>query len=161
MAEKVDFENLINKEKYQVFVVYSRAGFPFNFALHPWLVINKKGEISRYDIRHYLNKDKSYGYFHVNEQPPFQGFPTFFPLRKFFSKTNLIKKIEGDENSTAYKMIEFIGNTITKYPFVRKYSFMGPNCGTYVEWVLKNFPEVEIKLPWNSFGKDYKIKHFK
>ena len=151
-----DFEKLINKDKYQVFVLYSRAGFPFNFALHPWFVINKKGQISRYDIRHYLNKDINYGYLHINEQPPFQGFPSLFPLKIFFSKKRIVDVTEGEENSTAHKMIDFIENSVVKYPHIHKYSFMGPNCGTYVEWVLKNFSEINLKLPWNSFGKDFK-----
>ena len=50
------FEKLIDKNKYQVFVFYCPAYFPFNFFKHPWFVINKKGEISRYEIRDAFNK---------------------------------------------------------------------------------------------------------
>lgn len=41
------FEDLINKDKYQVFAFSCRAYFPFIFARHPWFVINENGVISR------------------------------------------------------------------------------------------------------------------
>ncbi len=149
------FDNLITKDKYQVFIVMSRGGFPLTFAVHPWFVINKKGVVSRYDIRHYLNKDRSLGYLHINAQPAFEGIPLFFPLPILPLKTKLIKAIEGDENSLANKMVNFIENSPENYPNIQKYSFFGPNCGTYIEWVLKNFPEIEVKLPWNSIQKKF------
>lgn len=41
------FGHLIDKEKYQVFVMGSPSNIPLNFALHPWFVLNKQGSISR------------------------------------------------------------------------------------------------------------------
>jgi hypothetical protein len=45
-----EFEKLIDKNKYQVFVVLSRGNFPVSFAVHPWVVVNNKGDIKRYEI---------------------------------------------------------------------------------------------------------------
>ncbi len=151
-----EFEKLIDKDKYQVFVLASRASFPLSFAIHPWLVINKKGEISRYEIRHYLNTDKSYGYLHINAEPPFLGLPAVYPFNRFFQKTRLLGYIEGDGNSKAKDLAERIEGSRENYPYLKKYSFLGKNCATYVHWALNTFPELKLKLPWNCFGKNYK-----
>lgn len=150
-----EFEKLIDKDKYQVFIMLSRGGLPFTFAVHPWFVVNRKGKISRYDIRHYKNKDRNYGYLHINAQPAFQGIPLIFPIPIFFLKTKLIKMIEGDDNSLAHRVVNFIENSRENYPDIHRYSFLGPNCGTYIEWTLKNFPEIKIELPWNTLQKKF------
>ena len=150
-----EFEKLIDREKYQVFVMASRASFPLSFAIHPWLVINKKGEISRFEIRHYKNTDKSYGYLHINEEPPFLGLPAVYPFNKLFQKAKLLEYIEGDDNSRAKQLVDFIQNSKVNYPYLKKYSFLGKNCDTYVHWALNNFPELKVRLPWNCFGKNY------
>jgi hypothetical protein len=99
-----------------------------------------------------------YRHFYINSQPPFQGLPFIEFIDKFFQPTKLIKIIEGDENSVAKKMADVISNSINVYPYTNVYGLTGPNCGTYVEWILDQFPEVDVKLPWNSVGKNFKIK---
>ena len=147
-----EFEKLIDKDKYQVFIVRSPASLPFIFSVHPQLVVNKKGEISRYEIRHYFSKDNTY--LHIDAQPPFQGLPLVWPVQKFFQRASLVKMIEGDENSKAKQLADVIENSRKSYPFLRKYAFLGANCATYVAWAINNFPEIEVKLPWNAIGKN-------
>ena len=149
-----EFENLINKDKYQVFIIRTSASLPFIFSVHPYFVINKKGEISRYEIRHYFSKDGTY--LHIDAQPPFQGLPLIWPIQKFFQGVKLISMIEGDENSRAKELLDIVERSRKEYPFLKKYAFLGANCATYVAWVLTNFPEIKIKLPWNAIGKNYK-----
>ena len=50
------FEQLEKNDEYQVFVFDSSAYFPFNFARHPWFILNKKGVISRWEVRQERNK---------------------------------------------------------------------------------------------------------
>lgn len=128
---------------------------PFVTFHHPWLVINEKGVVSRYEIRHTRNKDRDLGYLHINAQEPFQGIPLFYGFNHFFQPTKMLKLVEGDENSLARKMIDFIKDSSQIYPLINKYSFVGPNCGTYVKWVMDHFPEAKIELPWTAIGKDY------
>src|SRR3989344_4464552 len=104
------FQSLINKEKYQVFILACPTYTPFNFARHSWFVLNKKGLISRWEIRHKKNK-KTNNYFYLNTQPPFQGINISFFIKKHFWKAKLMGYIEGSENSTAQKIIEFIENS--------------------------------------------------
>ena len=150
-----DFEKLIDKEKYQVFVFACPACMPFTFAVHPWFVVNKKSVISIWEIKYYRNSnDKTY--LHKNNQGPYQGIEIIPYLRKFIYKSRLIGYVEGDENSFIKRISDFIENSKENYPYLGEYSLTGPNSNTYVEWVLSNFPDSEIKLPWNSFGKNYK-----
>ena len=156
MSEEVN-ENLIKKDKYQVFILTCFAYFPFNFAKHSWFVLNKKGLVSRYEVKHFKNKENN-KFLYINTQSPFQGIKITFFVKKHFWKTELLGYIEGEENSTVQKMIELIENSEKEYPYCSKYSFFGPNSNTYTLWFLNKFPEFNIKLPWNFIGKGFKIK---
>ncbi|MFA6523897.1 MAG: hypothetical protein WC264_01435 [Candidatus Paceibacterota bacterium] len=105
-------ENLIKKDKYQVFLFASPASFPISFAKHSWFVLNKKGVISRWEVMHFKNKfNKDFKYLHLNNRAPFLGIGLIWPISKFFWKAKLLGYIEGEENSTVKKMIEFIENS--------------------------------------------------
>ena len=54
-------QELIDSNKYQVFIYGSKAHLPFIFACHSWVVLNKKGSISRWEVVFRKNKsnDKS------------------------------------------------------------------------------------------------------
>lgn len=152
MSDNKNFENLINKDKYQVFIMYCPAYFPFNFFRHPWIVINKKGDISRWEIRNFINRENK-TYFFINNQKPFEGInKTIFIKNKW--RSNLLKLVESD---IAMRMIYFIENTKKSYPYCNNYYFDGPNSNTYLQWILNNFPELKIKLSWRFIGKNYKI----
>jgi Protein of unknown function (DUF3750) len=149
-------EKLIDKNKYQVFICTSFCSFPFNFALHPWFVINKKGVISRWDVIDWKNiNDTSCKHLHKNFLPPWKGLWMVRYVVKISHKASLFSIIEGDENSIARKMADFIENSPKIYPYCNKYHFVGPNSNTYVQWILNQFPELKIKLPWNCFGKNF------
>ncbi len=157
MSEQ-EFENLIKKDKYQVFIFTSWAHIPFIFAMHPWFVINKKGVISRYEIVWKKNccEGKSFGHLHLNAIPPWSGIGIFSFSKKHFWKSKLLGMIEGDENSHSCGVMEFIENSKTSYPYLNKYVLTGPNSNTYAQWILDKFPEFNIKLPWSCIGKAYK-----
>lgn len=153
------FDNLIKKDKYQIFIFACPASLPISFACHPWFVLNKKGDISRWEIMHKRDKiNKNFGYLHKNNRLPFKGFGVFYPFSFFFWKAKLIGLLEGDENSKIPSIIEFIENSLQNYPYCFRYSFLGPNSNTYIQWVLNKFPEFNIKLNWRFIGKNYKIK---
>ena len=149
-------KSLIEADRYQIFVMTCPASIPFSFAIHPWFVINKKGTLSRWGVGWQPEKYGAkiqWGHIGLNVIPPFQGLRIFYFSNKYSWKSSVFKVIEGDEKSTAAQMAEFIENSPHTYPFKDTYSFVGPNSNTYVEWVLNNFPELNIHLPWNAFGK--------
>ena len=153
-----NFENLINKDKYQVFLFACPAYFPFNFLRHPWFVLNKKGTLNRFEIAHFKNnKDKDLKHFHKNLYPLFQGVNISFFIN-YFWKAKLQGYVEGDENSIAEKVIIFIENSKENYPYCNYYRFLGPNSNTYAQNILNKFPEFKVKLSWRFIGKNFKIK---
>lgn len=48
--------------------------------------------------------------------------------------------LEGDENSLAARMAEFIERTAKTYPYREAYTYTGYNSNTYAKWVLSHFP---------------------
>jgi Protein of unknown function (DUF3750) len=151
------FENLVNKEKYQVFLFSSLCTFPLSFASHGWFVVNQKGVLSRWAVNHRGNVgEKSWGHLALNFLPAFSGLNIFLFTSRGHFTARLIGLLEGDENSLAKKIADFIENSPNIYPYCDTYHFVGPNSNTYIQWVLNNFSQFKIKLPWNSFGKNYK-----
>lgn len=148
-----EFEKLINKDKYQVFLFCCPAYFPYNFARHPWFVLNKKGEISRYEIKDIKINNS---FFNKNAFPPFQGIEYASFIKDHFWRAELLGFIEGDEQSNTRKAIEFIEKSEQIYPYCFKYNYFGPNSNTYAQWILNKFPEFNVKLSWRFIGKDYK-----
>lgn len=160
-----NYSNLINKNKYQIFLCSCPASIPINFARHYWFVVNRNGQISRWEVLHKKNLCKSsWGYLHKDIFPPFQGTPVFMsskmfkPFKKRYWKAKLCGHIEGESDSLAHKMADFIENSMNTYPSCSKYLLLGPNSNTFIQWILNKFPEFGIKLPWNAFGKNYKIR---
>lgn len=146
------FENLVNKNEYQVFVFCCPTYFPFNYFRHPWFVLNKKGEFSRWEVHYDLNKLNS-GHLYINNQTPFEGIQKTFFI-KIYWKAILLGNINGD---AAERAIEVIQGSETNYPFCKKYSYFGPNSNTYLQWVLSKFPEFKIQLSWRFIGKDFHV----
>lgn len=154
-----EFEKIVDKNKYQVFIFTCPGSIPFFFAKHPWFVVNKKGTTSRWEVIHKKSQNKtSWGHLHMNFLPPSKGIWVlpFWNVFEWYWQGKLLGLIEGDENSTAQKMADFIENSPTTYQYCKKYIFTGPNSNTYAQWILGKFPELKIKLPWNAFGKNYK-----
>jgi len=154
-SNQKDYSQLIDNNEYQVFLFKSRLNFPLSFVVHPWFVLNNKGEISRWEIRQMDTYGEviHWGYLYKDRSPFFKGTRIFTFSNKLINKIKLVGEVEGEEAS---KIINFIQNSPTTYPFSEKYILTGPNSNTYIQWVINNFPDSNLKLPWNAFGKNYK-----
>lgn len=151
MSELVDqIKEKIDKNKNQVFILCCPAYFPFNFFRHPWLVLNKKGVISRWEVRHSAHTGTKNHLF-VNNQSPFEGINKSFFIKSKW-KPKLLKKVEGE---LAEEIISFVENSKENYPYVYKYKGVGPNSNTYIQWVLNKFSDIDLKLSWRFIGKQY------
>ena len=149
------FETLLRPDLYQVFLFVVTATFPFSFAKNPWLVVNKKGIVSRWEVFWEPNRSKtSWGHLHKDFYAPSDGIEMFFFSKKQFKHGKLFGVAEGGENSIAQRMAEFIEHSPDTYPHCYRYSLKGPNSNTYAQWVLNQFPQSGLTLPWNSFGKN-------
>jgi hypothetical protein len=155
-AEK--FEKLIDKNKFQVFVFISPAWLPICFADHSWLVVNRMGNISRWEVL-FQNKRKDgtdFGHLHKNFFLPWQGIEIIPLFKKILWPSKLLIILDNFNNPEVEKLVNIVENSGRIYPYWNKYFLTGPNSNTYVQWILNRFPELKIKLPWNAFGKNYK-----
>ncbi|MEJ0053868.1 MAG: DUF3750 domain-containing protein [bacterium] len=162
-----DFERLLEKDKYQVFLFACPAGMPASFATHPWFVVNRTGTISRYGIswrtaaqgdrppfaRHTCGK--CVGHLHKDALPSAVGIEMFFFIRGWMWESRLLGSVTGGEGSLAARMADVIERSLETYPYIERYSLIGPNSNTYPQWVVNQFPESGLRLPWNAFGKRY------
>ncbi|HMY80323.1 MAG TPA: DUF3750 domain-containing protein [Candidatus Absconditabacterales bacterium] len=158
---KKTFEQEIEKGKWMFFVYSTPLPFPFNFALHTWIVIiSPDSEAHRYEIHMFKNKKhKEQGYFYKDDEILNVGLKKYLWKKEPKYDGKIIVKISGEKGSLAQKVVEFIQKNIESYKFKKKYLHIpGPNCNTLTQWILDKFPEIGIKLPWNAFGKNYKIK---
>jgi hypothetical protein len=74
----------------------------------------------------------------------------------FFWRPRLLGSLEGQDGSTAERVIRFVEASKDKYPYLDKYFLLGPNSNTYVQWVLDKFPEFNIRLGRFFIGRNYK-----
>lgn len=156
---KIQFANLINREKYQVFLFSSPVPIPFNFAVHTWFVINLKGEISRWEFGRFRGSPHKNGIGVLkNFFDPTEGMNKLLWKRYPRFNSKLIDFIEGDGESVAKHLALFIEEYSNTYPLKTKYSLLGPNSNSFIQWILNKFPDANLKLPSNAVGKGYKIK---
>lgn len=150
-------ENLIEDDKYQVLVCSSPANIIVGFAAHTWFVVNRKGTIARWEMLFdKKDREQSVGYLNKDYFDPFTGIEVLPGWRKYMWKGSVRGVVSGGEDSAAGKMINVIENSFKAYPFVEKYSLLSANSNTYTQWVLDQFPDVDIELPWNAIGKKFK-----
>ncbi len=146
-------------DRYQVSLFTCPATIPYSLGTHPWFVVLKNGKISRWEVLWRESQcSTSWGHLHLNFLPHEKGIETFPFSKKYHWSGKLISRVEGDENSLAKRMMDFIEKSEENYPFCYQYSVFGPNSNTYAEWVISHFRESNFKLPWNSFGRYYKAK---
>jgi hypothetical protein len=151
---KKDIKPRIDSKAYQVFLLTSPCNLPGFFAAHTWFVVNDHGKLERWEHRFKINtQEKSWSHIHKNFLPPFQGLGYFYGHNDKHWKAKLLKVIEGPK---AESLANFIKNSPNSYPLMGKARWYGPNSNTYTRWILDNFPELDIKLPWNAIGKGYK-----
>lgn len=147
-----NFKELIKPDRYQVFLFTCPASLPFGFARHPWFIVNNKGVISRWEVLWKPHKwETSWGHLHKDFYLPTQGIAKYFFSEKYLWKN--IKLLGCVEGEIAERMAELIENSPKAYPYCYKYSLESSNSNTYIQWVLNQFPESKLSLPWNAFGK--------
>ncbi len=152
-------ENLIKKDRLQVFLLECPCNIPFNFVSHHWFVVNKYGVLSRWEVLFRNSASKaSIGHLNRDFYPPFQGIEILPFTSTFFWKAKLIGCIEGNAESEVSKMIDFIENSDKTYPYCHTYSLFGPNSNTYVQLVLNNFPTPQMSLSKNAIGRNFRIR---
>lgn len=122
----------------------STWGWRGYFAVHPWIIFKRSGETTytRYDVVGWREPNvvqRNYG--------PADGY-------WFGSKPQLLVDHRGDH---AQAMIEAIEAAIASYPYADTYrSYPGPNSNTFLAHIGRQVPALQLDLPANAIGKDYR-----
>lgn len=155
-----EYNTLIENAKHQIFLFSSPVTFPLNLAVHTWFVVNIEGKIDRWEFGRFRGSPHKNNIGVLkNFLKPTEGMNLYFWKQKPKFKSKLLSFIEGDENSVAHDMALFINNYSNNYPLRDKYCLIGPNSNTYVQWILNKFPESNLELPANAFGKGFNLTH--
>lgn len=155
---KKEFTKLIDNNKYQVFIFTSPVPIPLSFSVHTWFVINLKGKIRRWEFGKFKGSPHKNGigvlqnFFEKTE-----GMNIYFWKSKPRFNSKLIDFIEGDDHSVANRLVLYIEQNSKSYPPKEEYFLTGPNSNTFTQWILHQYPEANLKLPFNAIGKGYKI----
>ena len=154
-----EFSQLIDKDKYQVFLLGSPLPIPLNFAIHTWFVIQLKGKIHRWEFGRFRGSPHKNGIGVLKDYlKPTDGMNILFWRTNPRFSAHLINFIEGGDHSMAHKLALTIETKSNGYPFKNIYALKGPNSNSYMQWILNEFPNSDLKLPWNAFGKGFKFK---
>ncbi len=153
-----------NKDTYIFSVYASYLPFPLIGAVHTYFVVSKNGKRTRYDLispEHYTNVTPIAGHIYKDILKPEQGFTRYYFKKPVFTnirwRVRPLHRIEGAENSLAQHMYSFFeSGGYESYPLKDVYHMVkGPNSNTFTQWVIDQSPDLQIKLPWNAWGKNF------
>jgi hypothetical protein len=118
---------------------YSWRGY---FAVHTWISSKEAGA-----DQYYVHQVTGWRHYVVQSHPG-------EPDRAWYgSKPTLIADFRGEG---AEKIIGQLGSVIERYPYPTTYeAWPGPNSNTFVAWVIRQIPEMDVALPNHAIGKDY------
>lgn len=116
------------------------------FAVHTWIAAKRSHEdfYTVYDVvgwRSYRNE-------------PVMRVARDIPDRYWYGeKPEVLKDYRGPD---ANSLIDAIDQAADNYPWKTTYkAFPGPNSNTFVAWIAKQVPELEIQLPFSAIGSGY------
>lgn len=131
-----------------VIQIYSARAFNWRgiFAVHTWIAIKEK------DAKHYMVY-QVVGWRLLSKLPPLVTMQDAPDRNWFNQKPNILLDIRGKK---AEELIPKINAAIRSYPYPNEYiTWPGPNSNTFVAYVGRQVPELQLNMPSNAVGKDY------
>lgn len=148
---------------FTVTIYKTPMSFPLNFTCHTWVEIShSERPTRRFDYWGYPGlkpESADHGFIYENLFSDHLG-TTLSPFAN--PKTTqsrqvgqIHESITGPENSPAHRLYTAIDSKAFDYPYKHTYRMIsGPNCNTYIQWLLKLEPAAKLTLPWNAWGKN-------
>lgn len=131
-----------------IVLVYAARTFNWRgiFAVHSWIATKSK------NAKAYTVYQKI-GWLLLRGEPPV-SIKEDIPDRFWFnSKPMVIKEIRGQE---AEKLVPLIAKAAKDYPFSKEYHYWpGPNSNTFVAYIVRTVPGLQLAMPSNAVGKDF------
>lgn len=116
------------------------------FAVHTWISV-KPANGPSYTVYELIG-------WRQNRGLPLVRIEKDLPDRYWFGeRPRLLKEIRGDK---AEKLIPAINQAAGSYPWPNTYkAFPGPNSNTFIAWIARKVPELELDLPLTAIGSGY------
>jgi len=137
-----------NKTTEAVIQVYAARTFNWRgiFAVHTWLAVKPKHG-KQYTVYQLIGWRL---YHHLSPVVALSDIPD----RNWFDhKPHIILDIRG---IAAEKIIPKITQAVQSYPYPMRYHYWpGPNSNTFIAYIARQIPEMQLALPSNAVGKDY------
>ena len=130
--------------------VYAARAYSWRgiFSVHTWIATKEKNAVN-YNVYQVLgwNKFRQLPVVAANSERPDRAWYGYTPV--------IVKDIRGNE---AGKLIPLIDEAIAEYPYKSEYKvWPGPNSNTFIAYIGRRVPELELNLPSSSIGKDYLV----
>ncbi len=118
------------------------------FAIHTWIAVKRTGEAS-YTVSDVVG-------WRGNRGDPVLRIAKDIPDRYWFGeKPEILNEHMG---TGVDKLIDDVDKAANAYPWKASYSvFPGPNSNTFIAWVAKQVPALELDLPFAAIGSGYVI----
>ncbi len=118
-----------------------------NLGVHTWVAFKRSDErtYQRLEVIGY------YAYYGNNTVRKRRGNPDSY---WYGNRPTLLREITGGEKVDA--MIERLEASAKRYPYPMTYHvWPGPNSNTFIAWLARDLPELNLELPPHAIGKDY------
>ncbi|WP_457807477.1 DUF3750 domain-containing protein [Kushneria sp. EE4] len=114
------------------------------FAMHTWIAVKPEGaqDYTTYEVQGWRQPTVRTRY----------GAPD----REWFGqRPHLLADLRGEQAARAIVGIE---RSVNAYPWPQRYRvFPGPNSNTFIAWLIRQVPELDVEMPSLALGKDYLI----
>ena len=120
---------------------YGWRGF---FAVHPWIIFKRKGDsaYTRYDVVGWRAPEVVQRNYAVPDGLWYGSTPSL---------------LVDHRGADAEPMIDAIEAAVASYPYATEYrSYPGPNSNTFLAHIGREVPTLQLDLPSNAIGKDYR-----
>jgi len=118
------------------------------FGAHTWIA-TKPGNAKEYTVHQVI------GWRRYRNLPVLASAPGIPDGRWFGNEPELLAELRGE---AAAKAIPKITDAVATYPYPNDYRLWpGPNSNTFMAYVGRQVPELELDLPVTAIGKDYPI----
>lgn len=112
--------------------------------IHPWFLTKSENsqELNRWEVSVFNNSSAGFVWENLDA-----------PIVDYGGGVFLIAELTGPD---ALSVIDFLENRLDEYPNKNTFSLWGPNCNTFVQWVLDQ-TGWNVTLPDSALGKDFPI----
>ena len=131
-----------------VIQIYAARAFNWRglFAVHTWIA-TKPPDASEFTVHQVV------GWYLGSGRSVVVSGPDLPDRRWYDAEPHIVADIRGDH---AASLIDDIEDAVARYPYTHEYRLWpGPNSNTFVAFIAREIPALNVELPTTAIGKDY------